>query len=169
MSTNKVHSKGQQVQVPFAWENKPGFRKEDTSPRTRNVVTDGGDYDDKEKCGGKTKLPPPPYLQSESGRASPVKLQNIPLPPCAYPSPIWTSGSKRDAYKEDDDPFLIAYRKCTTGATTRRLLKKKMSSVSTLSCKHSCSVSDDSIVRISQLSIPRPTKEIIGSLFKFDD
>ncbi|KAK1393500.1 Stimulated by retinoic acid protein [Heracleum sosnowskyi] len=164
MSNNKVYSKGQ---VPFAWENKPGIRKEDT---------DRGDDDDKGKRGGKVKLPPPPYLlQPESGRASPVNLQNIPLPPCAFQSPISRSGSKIDAYKEEDDPFLIAYRKCTNGSSSsrrRRLHTKKSSSsssVSILSCKHSCSVRDDSIARISQLPIPKPTKQIIGSFFNFDD
>lgn len=160
MSTNKVYSKGQ---VPFAWENKPGIRKEDTN---RGANED----DNKGKRGGKMKLPPPPYLQSESGRASPVNLQNIPLPPCAFQSPISRSCSKLDAYKEEDDPFLIAYRKCINGSgSTKRIHKKRNSSVSVLSCKHSCSVRDDSIVRISQLPIPKPTKEISESFFKFDD
>ncbi|KAL8126972.1 hypothetical protein AgCh_014041 [Apium graveolens] len=162
MSSNKVYSKGQ---VPFAWENKPGIRKE---------IMNQEDYDDdKGKRGGKKKLPPPPYLQPESGRESPVNLQNIPLPPCAFQSPISRSGSKVYGYKEEDDPFLIAYRKCINGSSsssrTRRLHKKRNSSASVLSCKHSCSVSDDSIVRISQLPVPRPAKEIMGSFFKFDD
>lgn len=148
MSINKVYSKGQ---VPFAWENKPGIRKEDMNQEE--------DDNDKGKRGGKTKLPPPPYLQPESGRSCPVNLQDI----------ISRSGSKRDAYKEEDDPFLIAYRKCTNGSgSTRRLRKKKNSSVSVLSCKRSCSVRDDSIVRISQL--PKPEKETSGSsFFEFDD
>lgn len=164
MSNKNVFSKGL---VPFAWENKPGIRKEDLYREDDDDDDDNDNevVDDKGKRGGKTKLPPPPYLrQPESGRASQVNSQDIPLPPCAFQSLVSSRrrGSKRDAYKEEEDPFLTAYKKCINGGGSTRRSHK-------MSCKHSCSVIDGSIVRISQLPIPKPGKEIIGSFFKFDD
>ncbi|KAK1366939.1 Pre-mRNA-processing protein [Heracleum sosnowskyi] len=140
MSNNKVHSKGQ---VPFAWENQPGIRKKDM-------------YRDEEAMnGGLMKLPPPPVQQPEGIKAISVDLQNIPLPPCTFLPPISRNGSKRDV---QDDPFLAAYNKCTNSRenTGRRTPMKKKNGVYILSCKRSCSVRDDSIVRISQLPIQRP-------------
>lgn len=107
--------------------------------------------------GGVAKLPPPPIQQPEGGKAVSVSidLQNIPLPPCAFLPPISRNGSKREV---QDDPFLAAYNKCTKSSdnTRRGSNFKKKNGVNILSCKRSCSVRDDSIVRISQLPIQRP-------------
>ncbi|KAF1001338.1 hypothetical protein AG4045_025383 [Apium graveolens] len=139
MNNNKVFSKGQ---VPFAWENQPGIRKNDT-------------YRDEEAMkGAAVKLPPPPVQQPEGGKTSAIDLQNIPLPPCTFLPPISRNGSKRDV---QDDPFLAAYNKCTKSSDNRRRSSfKKKNGIYILSCKHSCSVRDDSIVRISQLPTQRP-------------
>lgn len=140
MSNSKVYSKGQ---VPFAWENQPGIRKNEAC------------RDEEAMNGAVVKLPPPPVQQSESVKAISIDLQDIPLPPCAFQPPISRDGSKRDV---QDDPFLVAYNKCTrsNGTVRRRSRFMKKNSMYILSCKHSCSVRDDSIVPIAQLPIQRP-------------
>lgn len=151
MSNEKFRAKGN---VPFSWENEPGVRKETSGDRPiylgRDAVT--------------LKLPPPPSFRiDENGKTSlsPAfrDLQNIPLPPCAFQGPT-RSGSRRGIYQ--DDPFLKAYKECTKSKRGRK-------NVSIFSCKSSsCSVTDDSIVRISQLPISNGEKEMV-SLVKLDD
>lgn len=154
MSTNKIHSKGN---VPFSWENEPGISKE--TPR---------DYHVDSEPDVAVKLPPPPCLPPENGRASLSSgfydLQNIPLPPCAFQAPPLRSGSRRGLYKEQNDPFLKAYKECTKSKSG----KKGKRNMSLFSCKSSCSVRDDSIVRISQLPISKSHRER-ASPMKFDD
>ena len=140
MSETEGFSKGR---VPFAWENQPGIRKKGTCKfhESSGAVA--------------MKLPPPPVKQPEGGKAGLIDLQDIPLPPCAFQPPISRNGSKRDM---QDDPFLAAYNKCTKSSesTGRRSSFKRRDGISIFSCKRSCSVRDDSIVRISQLPIQRP-------------
>lgn len=141
MNQSQTHPKGN---VPFSWENRPGVSKVTNQryPSERNYVV---------------KLPPPP-CPIESPRISGHDIR-IPLPPCTFQTPARSSSTK--GLKKHDDPFLAAYKECTK--TTRKdklsknhaagsagLLRKGMFQFN-FSCKQSCSVRDDNLVRISQL------------------
>ncbi|GFY96007.1 hypothetical protein Acr_11g0003310 [Actinidia rufa] len=137
--SHKVHSQGA---VPFSWENKPGVSKV--------AHKDWANWPVKTQ-----KLPPPP-CPLESARASFHELQ-VPLPPCGFQPPRKITSKK--GLKKQDDPFLTAYRECTKSTRKGTLggdskddvgfgLRK---GVSVFSCKHSCSVRDESMVRISRL------------------
>uniref|UniRef100_A0A5B7BYG1 Uncharacterized protein n=1 Tax=Davidia involucrata TaxID=16924 RepID=A0A5B7BYG1_DAVIN len=137
MSNNKVHSQGN---VPFSWENKPGVSK----VTRHDCPTDEGHF--------KVKLPPPP-CPTENVRVSFHDLQ-IPLPPCAFQPPS-RSSSKRGLRKEDD-PFLTAYKECTKSTRKGKLSTKKdgvgfgiRKNMSIFSCKQSCSVRDDNMIKVS--------------------
>ncbi|PHT50982.1 hypothetical protein CQW23_10729 [Capsicum baccatum] len=119
MSTNnKVHSKGN---VPFSWEKKPGVSK-----ITPTKGCDSGDFS--------TKLPPPPCAFQ------------LPRPP------LWRSSSRRICRKQDyDDPFDMAIKECTKSSRKGKddfgfERKKKKNSMSSFSCKKSCSVVENSII-----------------------
>lgn len=71
----------------------------------------------------------------------------LPLPPCAFRQPSLKSSSRRI---KDDDPFLMAYKKCTK-SNKQGTLTRKNSFLG--SCKVSCSVRDDSIVRVSHVPL----------------
>ncbi|GMJ15261.1 hypothetical protein HRI_005195300 [Hibiscus trionum] len=131
------HSQGK---VPFSWENKPGVCKETSQPQVFEQ-----DYT-------LQKLPPPP-CRSESGKISVHDIE-IPLPPCVFQPPLRTC-SRRSLKKTDDDPFLAAYKECTKkgkkhGGHALFGLNKCFSG---FSCKRSCSVRDDNIVRVSQIPL----------------
>lgn len=154
--------------VPFAWENKPGVSKaisrsnngESLSPP---LVKDRRQFP--------TKLPLPPCPTMDSSRVSMAQEMHIPLPPCTFQPPRRTS-SKKGAKKQDDDPFLAAYKECTKGtkAEHRHKLSKhgegglgfglRKHALANFSCKRSCSVRDDNLVRISHLS--EREREMIG-------
>ncbi|GFY96024.1 hypothetical protein Acr_11g0003300 [Actinidia rufa] len=101
------------------------------------------------------KLPPPP-CPPESARASFHELQ-VPLPPCGFQPPRKSTSKK--GLKKQDDPFLTAYRECikstrkgTLGGDSKDDVGFKLrKGVSVFSCKHSYSVRDESLVRISRL------------------
>ncbi|CAA3007005.1 Hypothetical predicted protein [Olea europaea subsp. europaea] len=156
--SKKVHSQGN---VPFSWENKPGVRK---------ITPQEYDIHNHDHCFAPPKLPPPP-CPPENGRVSFHDMQ-IPLPPCAFQQ--LSRCSSRNSLEKFDDPFLIAYKECTKstrkGKTTScagreddkgfGLIKKNVSvSGSVFSCKKSCSVREDSIVRLSQLSVSRSSRD----------
>nr|GME00282.1 Stimulated by retinoic acid protein [Ipomoea batatas] len=132
--------------VPFSWEKKPGVRKE-TPPQFPFLHN--------------PKLPPPP-------------------PAAALRNP-----SQKGGMREQDDPFLIAYRECTKsvvrpskgnrfawfsrdnagggggGAGVKKAAAKKKKKRNNgggnlfFSCKNSCSVMEEKIVRVSQLPLAR--------------
>ncbi|CAI9777199.1 unnamed protein product [Fraxinus pennsylvanica] len=143
--SKKVHSQGN---VPFSWENKPGVRKITLQ-----------EYDvHHHQYFAPPKLPPPP-CPPENGRASFHDMQ-IPLPPCTFQQ--LSRSDSRKGLKKIDDPFLIAYKECTKstrkGKTTSCAgrednkgfgLTKKNVPVSVFSCKKSCSVREDSIIKLS--------------------
>lgn len=100
----------------------------------------------------------------------------IPPPPCFYqrPPPL-KSSSRRGFRKQDDDPFLIAYKECTKTSRKGKFLgglskddfgyfgmKKKNNNMSVFSCKHSCSVREESVINLSQLPISRSLREKRG-------
>ena len=137
MSHNEVYS---QVNVPFSWELKPGVSK----------VTHEGSIDIRHVT---VNLPPPPRL-SKSARFCVYDLQGV-LSPCQLqPSP--RSSAKKGNVNKQEDPFVAAYRKCTEYSINGKLdiddknddcrtrTKKNMF---TLSCKYSCSVSSNNVVK----------------------
>ncbi|MBA0865830.1 hypothetical protein Goshw_015819 [Gossypium schwendimanii] len=117
--------------VPFSWENKPGIRKETCQEGMEHHYF-------------MRKLTPPPFPPPSVGMSiDGIKISPPPPPP-----------SRR--LKKSDDPFLAAYKECTRSTSKGKLAKRD--SVSSLkkgifnfSCKQSCSVENDNLVRVSQL------------------
>ncbi|MBA0595591.1 hypothetical protein Gorai_012457 [Gossypium raimondii] len=128
MNQNKAQSRGN---VPFSWENKPGIRKE--------TCQEG-----KEHHYFMRKLTPPPFPPQSVGMSiEGIKISPPPPPP-----------SRR--LKKSDDPFLAAYKECTRSTSKGKLAKRdSMSSLKkgifNFSCKQSCSVENNNLVRVSQL------------------
>ncbi|CAK9137668.1 unnamed protein product [Ilex paraguariensis] len=147
MSSNKVHSHGN---VPFSWENKPGVSKVGAQDRRE---------DDRKIA---VKLPPPP-CPPETARAASFHDLQIPLPPCGFQAPL--RSSSRKSVKNKDDPFLMAYRECTKSNGKGKLSSRddvglgSKKNMSFFSCKRSCSVREDSLIRISQLPISKSQRE----------
>lgn len=145
MSKNEFYS---QVNVPFSWELKPGVSKvtsEDSSIDRSHV---------------KLKLPPPPRL-SKSDRLCVNNSQGVlNVPPCQLRPKPTRSSAKKGNVNNQDDPFVAAYRKCTehsaddsTGDENDASSGTTMWSrknICTLSCKYSCTVSGNNVVRVSQ-------------------
>ncbi|KAK2977683.1 hypothetical protein RJ640_006023 [Escallonia rubra] len=159
MSSNrKVHSHGN---VPFSWENKPGVSK--AAAFEEEFRSDEG------RGQSGRRLPPPPCPPEQKARASFHDLQ-VPLPPCAFQGQLRSSSKRGLRYQ--DDPFLMAYKECTKTTRKGKVLgvgrddifghgfRKKMSN---FSCKQSCSVMEDSMVRISQLPISKSQRERDGT------
>lgn len=104
-------------------------------------------------CG---KLPPPPALQASSSSPNLQYGIHVPIPPCPLNlSP--RSSSRRRMMKSWEDPFLAAYIECTKSgelSTPRRsgsrkdLKKDAKMVVGFFSCKTSCMVREDSLVKV---------------------
>ncbi|QCE16439.1 hypothetical protein DEO72_LG11g3455 [Vigna unguiculata] len=133
-----THSPGR---VPFSWERKPGIPKvsvAESFQRERKFVQ---------------KLQPPPYTSFQRNYDHALE---IPLPPCTF-QPHY----KDRIRMQDHDPFLEAYKKCSKSRKTVERNKKLQiktsietrlrNSMSFISCKQSCVVRDDHLVRISYL------------------
>lgn len=143
--------------VPFAWENKPGVSKV-TTTSDREELPSPPSIEDRRRF--PTKLPPPPCPMMDGSRVSMAQEMQIPLPPCTFQSPR-RSSSKKGAKKQDDDPFFAAYKECTksTKVGHRHKLSKhddgglgfglRKHMLANFSCKRSCSVRDDNLVRVS--------------------
>lgn len=138
-----------QGNIPFSWENKPGVRKDGQKNLDGEewVVVVQNNSSTKEG-----KLPPPPSEKSNKAIFHDIGL---PLPPCAFQPPL-RSNSRRSKdlrsssrRSKDDDPFLMAYKECTKSNKKGNLMR---SNSFLGSCKHSCSVRDDSIVKVSHIS-----------------
>ncbi|KAI4316587.1 hypothetical protein L6164_024556 [Bauhinia variegata] len=140
--------------IPFSWEKKAGVCK----------VDDGESFPREQEMVPKPKLPPPPYTTEGTALNSNIAEFQIPLPPCTFQPPYYRTSSKRGLIwgQEDDDPFLTAYKECTKTAKNSDNKNKKLSktrgiesrlkaSLLIFSCKRSCSVRDNNLVRISQL------------------
>ncbi|PSR99934.1 Stimulated by retinoic acid protein [Actinidia chinensis var. chinensis] len=146
--SHKVSS--QAGNVPFSWENKPGVSKAACEEWSSEI---GGDTT--------PRLPPPPCPPTEKATRAYFHDLQVPLPPCGFQPPS-RSSSKR-GLRRQDDPFLTAYKECTKSSFRRGrfgyfgTLRKNMSTI--FSCTHSCSVRDDSMVRISQLPISKSERE----------
>jgi hypothetical protein len=138
--------------IPFAWENKPGVSKV-TYEDHQNPNTEGDDF--------VLKLPLPPCPTEKAAKLSALDL-HIPLPPCAFQPPLRSSSAR--GLRKHEDPFLAAYKECTKTKSTakgkgqsfrnhvRSIFRKNML---VFSCKRSCSVRDDDLVRVSQLPYDR--------------
>lgn len=142
--------------IPFSWENRPGVRKDGqdslAGERWNVAVQDNSStgegwrvavQDNSSAPEGRRKisLPPPPCENSNKAIYHDIGL---PLPPCAFQPPL-KSSSRRS---KDDDPFLMAYKECTK-SNKKGTLTRKNSFLG--SCKYTCSVRDDSIVRLSHI------------------
>ncbi|XP_026662978.1 uncharacterized protein LOC113463144 [Phoenix dactylifera] len=141
MSYHRSRSLGK---VPFLWENQPGVCK----------VTPGTEESPKAGPPQKPlKLPPPPC--STDRRKLSVHGLYVPLPPCPFLPPRRIS-SKKGMSQTEKDPFLAAYLECTK-STVKKQGKATKGKVGfekvehAFSCKHTCEVREDSMVRLSQL------------------
>ncbi|OMO70852.1 hypothetical protein COLO4_28461 [Corchorus olitorius] len=152
MNQTKVHSQGN---VPFSWENKPGVCKMTSQDCLKEDFF-------------LQKLPPPP-CPPETARVSisnSIQDNKIPPPPGAFQPP--SRSSSRRGLKKSDDPFLAAYKECTKSTNKGKLAKNVngggsgnlKKGVFSFSCKQSCSVRDDNLVRISQLPPERDRSSV---------
>lgn len=154
MSHRKVYSQGS---IPFSWEDTPGVCK---------VTHQGCPINTRLNALQLTSSPSTP-TPCNPDRAKPVSTNGlkIPLPPCPPQLPRRSASAK--GYQWQEDPFLVAYKECTknveSGKHSSRESKKgigsklRKSSKSIFSCKStSCDVSEDSILKLSQLpALPR--------------
>lgn len=88
---------------------------------------------------GAFQLPPPPCRKEIAPVAG-----GVPLPPCTFQVMSTRKGSFRKL--EEEDPFVVALKECR---------KNKKGLLSKFSCKHSCSVADDSFLRTCRLPYKR--------------
>ncbi|KAK8973879.1 hypothetical protein V6N11_013036 [Hibiscus sabdariffa] len=135
MSHRKVHSQGS---VPFSWEYKPGVSKSSNLSHydQYSIPTDG---------------PPSTSIVGDSSSNVMVRDNNKvpPPPPCSIRLPPKRSTSLKGLRWWPDDPFLAAYKECTksNGGSKLPVRIKKIS----FSCKKSCDVRDDNLVRLSNI------------------
>ncbi|WCJ35580.1 hypothetical protein M5689_016827 [Euphorbia peplus] len=130
--------------VPFSWEKKPGVSK------VRNPSVNEKDF-----IMQKIPLPPCPpenQIRVSVSKSRPLFDSNIPLPPCTFQPPYVRSSSRKGlARKQDDDPFLAAYKECTKSTRKEKHGLRTPTFLPNFSCKNSCNVRDDNLVRVSQL------------------
>ncbi|KAG8384243.1 hypothetical protein BUALT_Bualt04G0097900 [Buddleja alternifolia] len=143
MSHRKTHSQGC---VPFSWEEKPGISKFNHQKSSSDIGQNS------------LKIMPENF-------ETPININ--PPPPCTPQFP-----RKRYSLKGlwwHDDPFLAALKSCTKSVSSRRsgheeYLRQKgneskgknCSTNSVFSCKHSCDVENDNLVKFSRLPpLPR--------------
>ncbi|KAJ6675963.1 hypothetical protein OIU85_012054 [Salix viminalis] len=130
--------------VPFSWEHKPGVSKV-THQEVRPVDT----------WHFRLKLPPPPRASKSTRFPSDDNLQALSTP----------SSSFKKGFRIQEDPFWRAYKKCTRSPINGRLTRDgkadrgrpktlRKNAGSSLSCKYSCPVAGDNLVRMSQFSTP---------------
>ncbi|KAJ6678956.1 T22J18.15-RELATED [Salix purpurea] len=138
--------------VPFSWEHKPGVSKV-THQEVRPVDT----------WHFRLKLPPPPRASKSTRFPSDDNLQALST----------SSSSFKKGIRIQEDPFLRAYKKCTRSPINGRLTRDgkadrgmpktvRKNAGSSLSCKYSCPVAGDNLVRMSQFSTPISKSEGTG-------
>ncbi|KAL3732985.1 hypothetical protein ACJRO7_022500 [Eucalyptus globulus] len=146
--------------VPFAWENRPGVSKAIARSDCEELLSPPPSIKDRRRF--PTKLPPPPCPRMDGLRVSVGREMQIPLPPCAFQPPRRSSLKKGTKKQDDDnDPFLAAYRECTEGTKVGHRHKSSKHDdgrlglglrkyvLANFSCKRSCSVRDDNLIRVS--------------------
>ncbi|MFS7978003.1 hypothetical protein Hanom_Chr10g00910581 [Helianthus anomalus] len=147
-----------QGNIPFTWENRPGVRKDYSSTKEGRLPPPPcKDHDNFSTREGRRvslhdnsstkegRLPPPPY---ENLNKATCQDLGLPLPPCVFQPRLKSSLSRRS--NKDDDPFLMAYKECTKSHKKSSLMRKNSLFGS---CKYSCNLRDDSIVRVSQIPV----------------
>ncbi|KAM1175025.1 hypothetical protein FF1_027504 [Malus domestica] len=160
MSYRKVHS---QRSIPFSWEAKPGVSKvianqEDNCPAELGFHALSFFSDQGQHSGDSPK---PKMLDHHE-----IK---IPPPPCPIlRAPSRSSSTKGLRWNTEADPFLLAFKECTKSTSTLNydsgklgsenskkvfglIPRVKKSRFSMFSCKSSCDVRDDNLVKLSQL------------------
>ncbi|KAK8623437.1 hypothetical protein V6N13_118322 [Hibiscus sabdariffa] len=140
--------------LPFSWENKPGVRKETYQHQQgsqRHYLL-------------QKRLPCVPATASTT---SVHDLKIPPPPPCAHHS-ITKCSSRRGFGKKWDDPFLAAYKECTKSSGKVKLAKQDgggsglMKGLFNFSCKESCGVRNENLVKISQLVLRKNGSDMRG-------
>lgn len=156
MSQKKVHSLGK---VPFSWEKAPGVCK------TSTVAIHGAGHELHKTSALIKNLPPPPCPTSHVGHCSPkassVHDLHIPLPPCPFQAePISRSSSKKGLNNvRKEDPFLAAYMECTKSKWgSRKGMGGLRAGMEVLSCKQSCKVREDNLVKVVHLRSARHSR-----------
>lgn len=155
---NKKEIQYSKRNVPFSRENKQGVSNKVTQTKL--------DYDHTQFSSIN------PLTLSKNTKDLDFHGMKIPPPPCFYERPprLRSSSSRRGFIKkQDDDPFYRAYKECTKTSTSRKgkffgglskddffigMKKNKNYMSSVFSCKHSCSVREDSVVMINLSHIP---------------
>ncbi|KAK4416359.1 hypothetical protein Salat_2461400 [Sesamum alatum] len=135
MSHRKIRSHGS---VPFSWEEKPGVPKFNHQKSSSDMIM---------------SLNALQILQ-------PDNFISIPPPPCTSQPPRRSYSGKGSWLQ--DDPFIAALKSCTNSVTNDRrneglrqkgnVSKRNNSSKSSMfSCKGSCNVENDNLVKLSKL------------------
>ncbi|XP_026662443.2 uncharacterized protein LOC113463050 [Phoenix dactylifera] len=141
MSHHRTHSLGN---MPFSWENQPGVSK--VAPSTEERPKGAGPPHEP------LKLPPPPF-STDSPKLAAHGLY-VPLPPCPF-QPTRVILSKKGMSRREQDPFLAAYLECTKSVNKQKKASKCKAGLQkarlVFSCKHTCGVREDGMVRLSQL------------------
>ncbi|KAH1082499.1 hypothetical protein J1N35_022260 [Gossypium stocksii] len=151
--------------IPFSWEDKPEVSR--SKPKVNYYDQDCpiglGFYDLNQKN----------YVSDPSGSSSiSVHEKKVPPPP---PLSVQLKGSpyRKGGLKWwQEDPFLLAYKECTkSGGNMKHLSSEAKESTDsselswkkkiTFSCKKSCDVSNDNLVRLSNLP-PLPKRRSRG-------
>ncbi|WCJ32097.1 hypothetical protein M5689_013540 [Euphorbia peplus] len=133
----KVHSQGN---IPFSWEDSPGISK--AMPQDNFLISDSFSGPIVSDHHEGMKIPPPPPCQS------------------VQPPRRSFSGKGMGWWHLDlEDPFLAAYKECTKNVgklaskdeNKKNVKVRRRSKFMMFSCKNSCDVKDDSLVKLSNL------------------
>lgn len=156
MNQKKVHSVGK---VPFSWEKAPGVCK---APSTVAIHDANCEL---HKTSALKNLPPPPCPTFHVGHCSPKASSDrdlhIPLPPCPFQADqiISRSSSKKGLDLRKVDPFLAAYMECTKSkGGSRKGMGGLRAGMEVLSCKQSCKVREDNLVKVVHLRSARHSR-----------
>lgn len=147
MSHRKVYSQGS---IPFSWEDKPGISK----------VTNQAEYPLDYRVEALDLTSSSSSLLSNGSKVSSSYSDlKIPLPPCPISQPPSRSSSAK-GLKWQEDPFLMAYKECTkppkkgkppSDKQNKKGSKGRRSMFMYFSCKNSCEVSNENLVKLPRL------------------
>lgn len=144
MNHRKIRSQGY---IPFSWEEKPGIPKfinRHKSKSSSEATTVGFGFDN-------PKTTPEKNEGSSDARAQLLRI----APPPGLPR-------RSCSGKDRDDPFVTALKSCTKGEAKKE--KKNLSKSGLFSCKESCSVRNDNLVKFSKLP-PIPKERYYSKSF----
>ncbi|KAL6296098.1 hypothetical protein ACE6H2_004240 [Prunus campanulata] len=141
--------------VPFSWENEPGMSK---------IVTVVHDHRDHKVLSEHLnmehltlKLRPPPCLSTSPGRSARFMVvdRQTRLPLCSIQPSLRLNSFRLigGGVKKEEDPFLAALMKCKAknpNSPAGNYGEKKVKTMFSFSCKYSCGVREDSIIKMPQ-------------------